>query len=563
MDDSPGYDWPAPEPRRPRYRDEPSVSYDWPRQETPARRRCAPAGTATRPGSPRPGLPAGRRRAPGTRCSCGSSSTTLTRPGHAEWFRQHRSDPGYASWRAGADAAAARNPDLRAKLDELDRNLGAALSGPADANYLPPDVRRADAVAPEGGSGWTIAFLLVGVPLALGGGWYLVARRQRRSRAVTGPTVSGVAASAGNVVRRKLGVERDEPRREPFRIGQVVDLDATDFLLGEGKLLSKAPPAPKDAVTAIGRLDGLPLTRLYFGDDRFLQVHLSDAGKVDECRLFNLHDTVVPDGTDGWLFWIPPGEAPEGGGPNEWSIGYPVFDTKDGTRWERVWSPGENLVEPFRAVERIEAASGTKRRTVQTMLYAPRHRRAGARPGTRVPPADRRRRRRRGRRDHPRRHRHLDRRPSPHRLNHGDRHGHHGLSRPRGRHPRRRPAGPCAPARHHRRTAGRGRRALQDGHALRRGGGDRRRQRRGGIVLGGSVVSLAIPLAATLASHGYWLDILVWGLVALVLQLGVFAVLFSRKRVREGIARRNVAMAVATVGGQLAFAAVNAGAMLG
>lgn len=84
-----------------------------------------------------------------------------------------------------------------------------------------------------------------------------------------------------------------------------------------------------------------------------------------------------------------------------------------------------------------------------------------------------------------------------------------------------------------------------------------------GIVLGGSVVSLAIPLAATLASHGYWLDILVWGIVALVLQLGVFAVLFSRKRVREGIAQRNVARAVATVGAQLAFAAVNAGAMLG
>lgn len=370
VDDSPGYDWPTPEPRRPRYRDEPSVSYDWPRQETrrapPVRPRWGGEPSWVAPSWVNPNVGAGSWNP----LFLWFLLDTLSRPGHAEWFRQHRSDPGYASWRAGADAAAARDPELKTRLDELDRNLGAALSGPADAGYLPPDVKRADAVAPEGGSGWTLAFVLVGVPLALGGGWYLVARRQRRSRTVPGATVSGVAAAAGDVVRRKLGVERDEPKREPFRIGQVVDLDATDFLLGEGKLLSKAPPAPKDGVTAVGRLDGLPLTRLYFGADRFLQVHLSDAGSVDECRLFNLHDTVVPDGTDGWLFWIPPGEPPEGGGPNEWSIGYPVFDTKDGTRWERVWSPGENLVEPFEAVERIESASGTSRRTVQTMLYA-------------------------------------------------------------------------------------------------------------------------------------------------------------------------------------------------
>jgi len=84
-----------------------------------------------------------------------------------------------------------------------------------------------------------------------------------------------------------------------------------------------------------------------------------------------------------------------------------------------------------------------------------------------------------------------------------------------------------------------------------------------GIVLGGSMLSLAIPLAATLASHGAAIDILVWGLVALVLQTGAFAVLLNHKRVRGGIESGNVAKAVATVGAQLAFAALNAGAMLG
>src|SRR5262244_1999746 len=38
-------------------------------------------------------------------------------------------------------------------------------------------------------------------------------------------------------------------------------------------------------------------------------------------------------------------------------------------------------------------------------------------------------------------------------------------------------------------------------------------------VLGGAPVALAIPLAALLATTGAFLDILVWGLVAVVLQL--------------------------------------------
>jgi putative membrane protein len=43
-----------------------------------------------------------------------------------------------------------------------------------------------------------------------------------------------------------------------------------------------------------------------------------------------------------------------------------------------------------------------------------------------------------------------------------------------------------------------------------------------GIVLAGTLVALAIPLAATLASSLVTLDILLWGLVALVVQLLVF-----------------------------------------
>src|SRR6478752_2773217 len=38
-------------------------------------------------------------------------------------------------------------------------------------------------------------------------------------------------------------------------------------------------------------------------------------------------------------------------------------------------------------------------------------------------------------------------------------------------------------------------------------------------VLGGALVALAIPLAALLATTGSFLDILVWGVVAVILQL--------------------------------------------
>src|SRR5258708_17926382 len=49
-------------------------------------------------------------------------------------------------------------------------------------------------------------------------------------------------------------------------------------------------------------------------------------------------------------------------------------------------------------------------------------------------------------------------------------------------------------------------------------------------VLGGALVALAIPLAALLATTGALLDILVWGVVALLLQLLTVAVVFQLLR---------------------------------
>lgn len=85
-----------------------------------------------------------------------------------------------------------------------------------------------------------------------------------------------------------------------------------------------------------------------------------------------------------------------------------------------------------------------------------------------------------------------------------------------------------------------------------------------GIVLSGSMMALAIPLAATLATSRFTLDILIWGSVALVLQLLTFLIATMLIRgLREMIEASNVAAAWLLVGVQIAVALLNAGAMAG
>src|SRR5258708_15757709 len=85
-----------------------------------------------------------------------------------------------------------------------------------------------------------------------------------------------------------------------------------------------------------------------------------------------------------------------------------------------------------------------------------------------------------------------------------------------------------------------------------------------GLVLGGSVVALAIPLAATLATSQVELDILLWGVVALVIQLATFWVASMLiTGLRGMLDAGNVAAACVLTGIQLAVALLNAGAMSG
>ncbi len=85
-----------------------------------------------------------------------------------------------------------------------------------------------------------------------------------------------------------------------------------------------------------------------------------------------------------------------------------------------------------------------------------------------------------------------------------------------------------------------------------------------GVVIAGTLVALALPLASTLATSVLVLDIVLWGLVALVIQLVTFMVATALIRGLRGmIEAGNVAAALVLIGIQIAVALLNAGAMAG
>lgn len=81
-------------------------------------------------------------------------------------------------------------------------------------------------------------------------------------------------------------------------------------------------------------------------------------------------------------------------------------------------------------------------------------------------------------------------------------------------------------------------------------------------VLVGMLIALAIPLTATLATSGSLVDIVIWGLVALVIQLATFAaVSLFLHDLRKMVLQDNVAAALTLAGLQIAVALLNAGVM--
>lgn len=85
-----------------------------------------------------------------------------------------------------------------------------------------------------------------------------------------------------------------------------------------------------------------------------------------------------------------------------------------------------------------------------------------------------------------------------------------------------------------------------------------------GVVAMGSLIALSLPIAATLASSQVVLDIVLWGLVALIIQLLAFILATRLMRDLAGMVQSgNVAAGLLVIGIQIAIAIINAGAMLG
>lgn len=84
-----------------------------------------------------------------------------------------------------------------------------------------------------------------------------------------------------------------------------------------------------------------------------------------------------------------------------------------------------------------------------------------------------------------------------------------------------------------------------------------------GTMLGGAILALAIPLAAMLATSVTLIDIIVWGVVALILQLLTLGIVsLAMRNFRGMIEGGNVAAAITLAGAQIAVALLNAAAMV-
>jgi putative membrane protein len=82
-------------------------------------------------------------------------------------------------------------------------------------------------------------------------------------------------------------------------------------------------------------------------------------------------------------------------------------------------------------------------------------------------------------------------------------------------------------------------------------------------VLSGAVIALAIPLAALLATTRAVLDIVVWGIVAILLQLVTVAIVCHvMRRTRLAIDDGSLAAALPIAAAQLAIALLNAAGMV-
>ncbi len=85
-----------------------------------------------------------------------------------------------------------------------------------------------------------------------------------------------------------------------------------------------------------------------------------------------------------------------------------------------------------------------------------------------------------------------------------------------------------------------------------------------GLSLGGAAIGIAIPIAATLATSHALMDVIVWGLTALVLQLVMFRLVdFVVRGLSTRIENGEMASAAVLVGVKIGAALLTASALNG
>jgi hypothetical protein len=248
----------------------------------------------------------------------------------AAYFRQSQYDPAYQQWHQQA----MRDPDTASQLAALgDQPVGQ----PASADTT--------GAATSSGSSF------VWVVLFVGGAVFMLLWFARR-RAVPNPGAMAPSGLTGSTATR-------------FRIGQTIPLDPAPFLLAAGVTKVKPPTdAAMISVEAVGLLQdvGVQLNRLYLpGRTAFFQLHLGSDGAPDECRYFSLLDQVEPASQSEWGEWLDPTQG---------MIGWPAFQTKDGTTYDRAWAAGPTKIAPRQQTETVQTLGGMTQRQLQTMLYA-------------------------------------------------------------------------------------------------------------------------------------------------------------------------------------------------
>ncbi len=288
---------------------------------------------------------------------------SLSTPSHAAFFHNRAQDPGYLAWRAEADKLAQTDPEMKAKLAEVDKSIAAQAGKPRDPTYLPPDVKAED----SGGFGWGWVIVL----LVVGGAVYWFILRRRNQPAAAGESNMGSTPfGLGKSILKNKVAGKTSYRPDYLRLGMGLTLDPSSFIL-----LGPTSPVPPPAygggpvsVTAISTLAGekdsptAPSRAwLTISDTSFVEVAMTAQGAPENARYFAKIDEVFPADADEWAFWL---------GEEDGMIGWPEFQTKAGHTYARQWLPGERRIAPRRLTETREQPDGVMERTVSAMLYA-------------------------------------------------------------------------------------------------------------------------------------------------------------------------------------------------